>query len=432
MYRWQAGNALRAMQHDLPLVQRSIAASSSASSREYSSSMQLRRDEGQRPSTPQTFPPSPTSSTNSSSSPRTDIDKANNQPTNRSPSQPQQSDTSMGLGSSSVVHNQQQNLPKFITADAVDTPVRITRQYRDFAPPSSSGPSPAATAAWTPAPSAPLNRRVLGSNSVPPCARGGGAGGAGRMLRATGGRGRGGRDRTRRRRDNNADMEEGGDSEHLKDAAAKIEAHLGPPPREWVDHVPEELSLEDLRVDWPSIPTGRTGMIMGVEEKLRWAARRIPHDYETPEDLAERLHRGQELVHFESAQEKEQVLQIARGLAERTADRITERTGKEVTPKESSFEGIREKDRVVLAREFVRGEYPPLEAGWKDMQTQTQKGKEGGRKRPAFLGDVMRILGNNETYHAKEQEQLMSTIQGLLATTPQRRVRAQAQAEEGA
>ena len=235
-----------------------------------------------------------------------------------------------------------------------------------------------------------------------------------------------------RRRGDNADMEDGGDGEHRRAVDAKIEAHLGPPPREWVDHVPEELSLQDLRVDWPGIPTGKIGMIMGVEEKLRWAARRIPHDYETPQELAEKLHRGQELVHFESEQEKEQVLQIARGLAERAAERITERTGEEVTPKDSSFEGIRQKDRVVLAREFIRGEYPPLEGGGKEMQTQREK--EGGRKRPAFLADVMRTLGNNETYHAKEQEQLLSTIQGLLTATPQRRVRAQApaQAEEGA
>ncbi len=348
--------------------------------------------------------------------------------------------------------------PKFIssTDSATNTPLKITRLYRDFAPPgSSSGVSRRGG-------SGNLDARSLGTSrlqgprlELAPAvrarieanrrSRGAAAAGAGRMLRATGGRGRGGGDggdgrrggreggagggRNQRRREN-VDFEAEGDSAASREADAKIEAHFGPPPREWVDHVPEELSLADLRVDWPSIPTGKIGMVTGLEEKLRWAARRMQHGYESPHELAERLHRGQELVHFESEQEKEQTLEIARGLAQRAADQRTERTGLEVKPTHSSFAPIRDKDRVLLARDFIRGEYPPIEAGV-EMRKGKGEAKEAGRgKTPAFLTDVVRMLANNETYHAKEKEQLVSTIQGLLSTT-QRRVRLQSPAGPG-
>ncbi len=278
----------------------------------------------------------------------------------------------MGLGSSTVMRDQQR---KFVTTDATDPPLKITRQYRDFAPPSGPPRNFDARSLGTSRPKGPrleLSPAVRARIEANRRSRGAAAAGAGRMLRATGGRGRGGGgrggrgggrgDRIRRRREN-MNVEDGGDGEDMAEADAKIEAHLGPPPREWVDHVPEELSLDDLRVDWPSIPTGKTGMVTGVEEKLRWAARRIQHGYETPQELAERLRRGQELVHFESEQEKVQVLELARGLAEKAADRITEQTGEMAKPKDSSFQGIREKDRAVLAREFIRGEYPPLDGG---------------------------------------------------------------------
>lgn len=213
--------------------------------------------------------------------------------------------------------------------------------------------------------------------------------------------------RPRPRREN-AGSEDEGTAEEIAEGNAKLEAHFAPPPRKWVDHVPEDLSLEDLRVDWPTIPTGSVGMVTGIEEKLRWMARRMQHGYDTPQQLAQRLHKGKELVHFESAEEKEEVLKIARGLAERAASRTTERTGTEVQPKDNSFEPIREKDRAVLSEELIKGVYPPIEA------VKAAKKAEGGKQTPAFLNEVVRMLGNNETYHAKEKEQLCFTIQKLL------------------
>ncbi len=338
---------------------------------------------------------------------------------------------------------------KFISRPDGETPLKITRFYQDFAPPSSSPGSSRgggssgnfdARSLGTSRPQGPrleLAPAVRARIEANRRSRGAAAAGAGAMLRATGGRGRGGGgrggrggergDRSRRRRED-ADFDREEDSAASREADAKIEAHLGPPPREWVDHVPEELSLADLRVDWPSIPTGKIGMVTGVEEQLRWAARRMPHGYESPHELAERLHRGQELVHFESEQEKEQTLAIARGLAQRAADRITERKGLDTAPTDSSFVSIRHSDRVALARDFVRGDYPPIESKG-EVETRKPKGEgeqPARRKPPAFLADVVRMLANNETYHAREKDQLLSTIHGLLST-PQRRVRVQPQ-----
>lgn len=64
-----------------------------------------------------------------------------------------------------------------------------------------------------------------------------------------------------------------------------------------------ELSLEELRLDWPAIPVGRIGMVNGVEEKLRWMARKLQHGYDTPEQLGERVRRGK-LVRFENGGEE--------------------------------------------------------------------------------------------------------------------------------
>ena len=205
-----------------------------------------------------------------------------------------------------------------------------------------------------------------------------------------------------RRRENAGIGYTGGIAEETAEVEAKVEAHLAPPPRKWVDHIPEDLSLEDLRVDWPTIPTGRVGLVTGIEEKLRWMARRMQHDYESPLHLAQKLHRGKELVHFESAEEKEEVLRIARELAERAASRVTERTGSQVTPKDNSFEPIREADRAVLSEELIKGVYPAV----------TVESME--KKKPGFLNEVVRVLGNNETYHARETGQLCLTIQKLL------------------
>ena len=218
--------------------------------------------------------------------------------------------------------------------------------------------------------------------------------------------------------------------------AAKVEAHFAPPPRTWVDYVPENITIDQLRLDWPTLPSGNLAIIHGVEEKLRWMARRMQHGYNTPEELAVRLHLGKELVHFESPAEKEKVLVIAKRLAEEAAAKKTERTGQLVEPMDHSFEPIRQSDRAVLASDLIRGVYPlmqkPPQGGGdrgektmpkeKEMGMETQKGKQKEETAPAFMKEVRRMLGNNETYQAREMEKLCLTIQKLVRPPVQRAV----------
>ncbi len=363
------------------------------------------------------FPPQPARTDPSSAW----LDEASILSTRRHSSEPK-SDTSIGIGSRTTMRDQQQKPTKFTTTDATGTRVRITREYKDF-------PAPRSTPTHGRGGYGNLDARSLGASRPPgqrlelsPAARariqanarsrGAAAAGAGRLLRFGGrGEGRGGGaggrggNRARRRSEQDVDAE---NDEDLAEIEANVEAHMAPPPREWVDHTPEDLSLEDLRVDWPTIPTGKVGMATGVEEKLRWMARKMQHGYDPPQELAHRLHKGHGLVHFESADEKEEVLKIAQQLADKSASNRTERTGEEALPKVVNFASISQKERAVLRAELIQGTYPPLEAVKRSGE------KEKGRKNPAFLDEVVRILGNNETYHEREKGQLYETIQKLL------------------
>jgi hypothetical protein len=341
----------------------------------------------------------------------------------------------MGIGSSTVMRDQRRETSKTTTDDTTDTPIKITRHYQDFPAPS---PTPRrsnvdARSLGTSRPQgarlqlSPEQRAQLEAKRL---SRGAAASVAGRNLRVTGGRSgsrfgtpgnrQDSRIRTQRRREDGGPADDS--SADSASAEAQAEAHVAPPPRQWLPHTPEDVSLEDLQVDWPVIPTGKIGIIEGVSEKLRWLARRLQHGYDTPQELARRLHMGNDLVHFKTPQEKEEVLQIAREMAERSAERMTEKTGMEVKPKEVKFECIRERDRAVLVNELVRGVYPPIEAGKSSKKDAKAKAKgekgETKKKTPPFLNDVLRILSNNQTYHAREKDHLYYTITKLLADRP--------------
>jgi hypothetical protein len=316
----------------------------------------------------------------------------------------------MGIGSSTTMRDQQQGTTKFTTSDTTDTPLKITRQYKDYGSTSFTGGNRNFDARSLGAPGPPgqrleLSPAIRARIEANRRSRGAAAAGAGRMLRAGGrgglsrapGRGDG---RMRRRREN-MDRDDN-DGEDLAEIDAKVEAHMAPPPREWVDHTPEDLSLEDLRVDWPTVPTGEVGMVTGVEEKLRWMARRMQHGYDTPQELAQRLRHGK-LVHFESEEEKNEVLKVAGAL---TAERVKQREDKDITPTDARFVSVRKEDRARLSDDLIKGSYPPIEG---------VKGGRQGKQTHAFLDEVVRILGNNETYNARDRGQLYYTIQKLLS-----------------
>lgn len=330
----------------------------------------------------------------------------------------------MGLGSAKGVTGPIRDTVKSSNSDAANNSVRIRRTYGDF-------PAPSLTPRRGDGGIGVLDARSLGASrpqgprlELSPAhkarieanriRRGAAAAVAGKVLRAGNrnlrGGGRGGRRRNPRRRADGKNTEED-EGENWAAVEARVNARLAPPPRRWHDHEPEDVSLEDLRVDWPSIATGNVGMVESVQEKLRWMSRRMQHGYDTPQELAERLHEC-EMVHFESAEEKEQVLKAARELVKGIPSWVSKRPGLHRRARDVTFQSVGDRDRTVLGDEFIKGHYPPIEGDKKQSHR--------------FLDEVVRILGTNETYHAREKGQLLDTIQKLL---PQPQAQAQAQAQ---
>ena len=168
-------------------------------------------------------------------------------------------------------------------------------------------------------------------------------------------------------------------------------------PTESVPYEPKLFTPEDMRSDWPATAISASGLTEGVQQKLEWLAKRIPHGYITHEDLAERLHKG-DLVRFESEEEKTKVLRIAADLAKARAEMLTERKGEQIAPEEMEFTDVGSgEEKQQLVDTMVKGVYPELEA----------------QKLP-FLNQVVRNLRNNETYHEAETGKFMDKVLSLL------------------
>ena len=166
-----------------------------------------------------------------------------------------------------------------------------------------------------------------------------------------------------------------------------------------VAYDPVELTIEDLRKDWPATPMSSIGMTETVAEKTRWLARRFPHGYNTHHELANRLHKG-EMVHFESMEEKDEVVRVAQELAKERADKLSKRTNttqgvREPDPME--FVEISKDDKAKLESTMVKGEYPPLQP-----------------QRLPFLDSVVRTLRNNGSYQEQKTGQFLRKLIGLL------------------
>lgn len=224
----------------------------------------------------------------------------------------------------------------------------------------------------------------------------------GRRVGPDGQLGSGQRDRRRRPRKREAAESADAEGPQLSDDQLNQMAYdaFKPPDRVTKEHEPVDLTIEDLRADWPVVPSGGEALVEGVMGKMRWMARRLNHGYNTPQELAERLHEG-EFMGFESQEEKEQILEAFRERTVQKADRLTDRKGEVVEPEDASFQAMAESERKQFAAQFVKGEYPVK------------------RKHAfPFMTEVDRMLNNNETYNPKQKAQLMDTIEALL---PERR-----------
>jgi hypothetical protein len=154
--------------------------------------------------------------------------------------------------------------------------------------------------------------------------------------------------------------------------------------------------MEELHLDWPAIAIDGASLAESAQQKLEYLAKRIPHGYVSPQELAERFHKGQ-MVHFESEEERKEVLAIAAELAKSRADMLTERKGEPIAPEDMSFVDVSAEEKGRLGAKMVKGEYPALQT----------------HKFP-FVNQIERNLRNNGTYHEMETSKFMEKIQSLL------------------
>lgn len=163
-----------------------------------------------------------------------------------------------------------------------------------------------------------------------------------------------------------------------------------------VPYEPKGTTMEELRLDWPATAIDGRGSTESAQQKLAFLAKRLPHGWHSPQELAERLHKGQ-MVHFDSEGERKEVLAIAAELAQSRADMLTGRKGEPIPAEDMSFVNVSTDEKGRLAAKMVKGEYPPLQP----------------QKLP-FLNQVERNLRNNSTYHEMETSKFMEKIQSLL------------------
>lgn len=185
-------------------------------------------------------------------------------------------------------------------------------------------------------------------------------------------------------------------------------------PTEPITYNPYQMNLEELRADWPNTPLTGAGLTESIVQKLRWLAKRLPHGYRSPQQLAQDL-LGHKFVHFESEAEKQEVLKVAKELSAEFHQAVTEGTKKHsdmynfhtASQKKSNFSSIKdhEGDNKLLVGGSVQGIYAqPPEQPY------------------PFMQNAARMLFNNGSYRPESSERLLARVQALI---PQRGAAAQ-------
>jgi hypothetical protein len=180
---------------------------------------------------------------------------------------------------------------------------------------------------------------------------------------------------------------------------AEIEEQIygGPmTPKDAIPYNPSQMTLDDFKADWPNTPLSVTGLVGSVQQKAEVLARRLPHGYVSPDQLAERFEKG-ELVRFESVEERDKVLAKAAELAKTRSEMLTDRKGEVVAACDMSFSSIEKEEGKELARKMGNGVYPTLE-----------------KQKIPFLDTVMRNLRNNGTYHDSKEHEFMAKLASFL------------------
>src|SRR5277367_736559 len=290
------------------------------------------------------------------------------------------------------------NKPAPSTTGGVDQPLRISREpvpesrFQSYQSKRQPGVVDARRAAAAPNGQRLLLRRSFQPRSASQSAPGQSSSFRGRSpLNAS----RGGRSDQPRRRRRESDFKKDDSDE---DPLTWEERMYGPQPEpQSVPYEPKATTMEELRLDWPATAMDATGLAGGAQQKLEHLAKRIPHGYLTPQELAERFHKG-EMVHFESEAERAEVLNIAAELAKSRADMLTERKGETIAPEDMGFTDVSAEEKRRLGARMVQGEYPALHT----------------HKLP-FLNHIAKNLRNNGTYHEMETSKFMEKIESLLS-----------------
>ncbi|EKV04963.1 C6 finger domain protein [Penicillium digitatum] len=167
-----------------------------------------------------------------------------------------------------------------------------------------------------------------------------------------------------------------------------------------IRYEPQEINYSTLRETWPSIPTDVNSRSAAVYEKLSGLGGRIANGYIPPYELGRRLWKGQSVL-FKNETEKAEALEETKRLAQLRADRISQRKGDLVEPRNVEFRPIDAKDTKSLMEIFVQGNYPTPEVG-----------KDGH----AVLREVSMNLRNNGTYQTTgKTSQFMAKIESLVS-----------------
>lgn len=225
-----------------------------------------------------------------------------------------------------------------------------------------------------------------------------------------------GPDKRRRRAVHRADGEQGADDGLDERIEENIAKYIDRPenPTEPITYAPNQMSLDELKVDWPNTPLTSAGLTESIVQKLRWLAKRLPHGYRSPQQLAQDL-LAKKFVAFESEAEKQEVIKVAKELSAEFEQAIAEGTKKHsdvynfhtASQKKGNFVSVndQEGDNKYLIESNIQGSY---------AQPQKQP--------YPFMQNAARMLFNNGSYGPESSQKLLARVGALI---PQRGAAAQ-------
>ena len=168
-----------------------------------------------------------------------------------------------------------------------------------------------------------------------------------------------------------------------------------------VRYEPREMDFSTLKETWPSLPTDANARSAAVLEKLSTLSGRFPNGYVPPYELGRRIWKGQSVL-FDNEAEKAEAMEEVKRLAQLRADKMSQRKGDLVEPRDVKFRAVSTEDTKTLIETFAQGKYPTLEAR---------------KDQPAVLGEVIRNLRNNGTYQtAGKRPQFLAKVESLVSS----------------